>query len=266
MLQRAKIGEKGLEFEDKVEQALTVLKMHQVKEGYYLAFSGGKDSAVIYELAKMAGVEFDAHYNFTTVDPPELVNFIRNEYPEVKTHYPEKTMWELIVEKRMPPTRIVRYCCDALKEGGGEGRLVITGIRHAESYQRSNRCIFEQDNRRKDKFYLNPIIEWSEKDVWDFIKERKIKYCKLYDEGYSRLGCIGCPMGNTKGMLFDFKKYPKYKKNYIKAFQRMLDKREKDGLKNNWKSGKEVFNWWVYGSHKEKPAKGQCKLKMMTDN
>ena len=74
-------------------------------EGYYLAFSGGKDSVVLYQLAKMAHVKFQAHYHLTTVDPPELVRFIRGEYPDVQIAYPELTMWELIVKKQMPPLR-----------------------------------------------------------------------------------------------------------------------------------------------------------------
>ena len=89
-------------------------------EGYYLAFSGGKDSVVIYTLAKMAGVKFEAHYHLTTVDPPELVRFIKREYPQVKVDRPELSMWELIIKKRIPPTRKVRYCCEALKEQGAK--------------------------------------------------------------------------------------------------------------------------------------------------
>jgi phosphoadenosine phosphosulfate reductase len=267
MLQRAKIGEKGFEFEDKVEQALTVLKMHQVKEGYYLAFSGGKDSVVIYELAKMAGVEFDAHYNFTTVDPPELINFIRDKHSDVEMHYPEETMWELIPRKLMPPTRMVRYCCDVLKEQGGNDReIVITGVRREESNNRASRCVFEQDSRKKDKFYLNPIITWTDEDVWDFIEDYDLDYCKLYDEGFDRLGCIMCPMANKTQMKFEADKYPKYYQNYIRAFDRMLEERERRGKETDWKTGEEVMKWWVNGGCKEKTAKGQCELKMMSDN
>ena len=105
---------------DKVQIAINRLKLHEPPEGYYVAFSGGKDSCVILDLVKRAGVKYDAHYNLTTVDPPELVQFIRREYPEAWEHRnkPEKSMWDLIVQKRMPPTRLVRYCCQYLKEGG----------------------------------------------------------------------------------------------------------------------------------------------------
>ena len=97
--------------EKKIQNAITLLKMFEAKaiemhpEGYYLCFSGGKDSQVIYELAKQAKVKFQAYYNVTTVDPPELVYFIRKMYPAVIINQPDTTMWELISQKHYPPTR-----------------------------------------------------------------------------------------------------------------------------------------------------------------
>ena len=110
---------------DKVEKAIKRLQLYEPPEGYYLCFSGGKDSVVIKALADMAGVKYDAHYNVTSVDPPELVRFIKREYPEVifEHHYDKNgnriTMWSLIASKQMPPTRLARYCCAYLKESGG---------------------------------------------------------------------------------------------------------------------------------------------------
>ena len=123
---------------DKVQIAIDRLRTFEPTEGYYLAFSGGKDSQAVYHLCREAGVKFDAHYSLTTVDPPEVIYFMREHYPDVAVEHPGITMWDLIVKKGMPPTRIVRYCCDRLKERGGQGRFVITGVRWAESSRRKN--------------------------------------------------------------------------------------------------------------------------------
>lgn len=127
---------------DKVDKAIMRLQTYEPPEGYYLAFSGGKDSCVIKALADMAGVKYDAHYSVSSVDPPELVRFIKDVHPDVIFDYPRDkdgnvvTMWNLIPRKKMPPTRIVRYCCAYLKENGGAGRLKVTGVRWAESVRR----------------------------------------------------------------------------------------------------------------------------------
>ena len=126
---------------DKVQVAIERLKLLEPPEGYYLAFSGGKDSVVIKALADMAGVKYDAHYTLTSVDPPELVRFVKT-FPDVIIERPKDkdgkqiTMWNLIARKAMPPTSLVRYCCYYIKESGGDGRMTITGVRWAESVRR----------------------------------------------------------------------------------------------------------------------------------
>jgi phosphoadenosine phosphosulfate reductase len=166
---------------DKVQIAIDRIKCFEPPEGYYVAFSGGKDSVVILDLVKRSGVKYDAHYNITGIDPPELYYFIRDQHPEVQRHRPEMTMWALIVKKMMPPTRLVRYCCEYLKERGGKGRVVVTGIRWAESNRRSKRKMNEACFRDARTHYLNPIIDWSDEDVWMYIRGNNVKYCSLYD-------------------------------------------------------------------------------------
>jgi phosphoadenosine phosphosulfate reductase len=128
---------------EKVKTSIERLKAFCPEEGYYLAFSGGKDSVVCKALADMAGVKYDAHYRITSVDPPELVRFIKDKHPDVMRDYPRysdgtvATMWNLIPRKLMPPTRIIRYCCAALKESGGDGRMAVTGVRWSESNARA---------------------------------------------------------------------------------------------------------------------------------
>ena len=285
MKQQIAIAEKGLT--TKLEMSLDRIRQFEPRGGYYLAFSGGKDSITCYHLLKMAGVKFDAHYNNTTVDPPELIRFIRKEYPDVEWNKPEKTMWKLIEEHLMPPTRVVRYCCKDLKEGGGTGRFVVTGVRWAESSRRKNtragvefdvmgskskkaienkKIFLNSDNDEKrmmiencqirGKNVLNPIIDWEDWEVWEFIKSNNIPYPKLYDQGFDRLGCIGCPLQGPKGMERDFEKWPRYRKKYITAFEKMIIVRKERNItdktfkKTDWGTGEEVMEWYIHGGEK----------------
>lgn len=263
--------------EEKIERAIenlklyekTALRMHP--DGYYLAFSGGKDSQVIFHLAQMAGVKFTAHYHLTTVDPPELVRFIRKEYPEVSVEKPEQSMWKLIIKKGFPPTRRVRYCCSERKERGGEGRFVITGVRWSESRKRRNRGLAEirgaknakvillnndNDEKRRliencqmrGKRVLNPIIDWTDEEVWLFIHHYVHRYCCLYDEGFTRIGCIGCPLVSVSKREKELARYPVYQAAYLRAFEKMLQNRTLQGKGcYAWKNAQEVYQWWMYG-------------------
>ena len=160
------------DFSDKVKRAIQLFQMFEDaavryhEDGYYLAFSGGKDSVVLYVLAKMAHVKFQAHYHLTTVDPPELVRFIREAFPDVKVEYPELTMWDLIVKKQMPPLRTARYCCEVLKEGGGEGAFTVTGVRWEESRKLESGA-FSMPFPVYDTHFLNFIDDVSNSDLMD---------------------------------------------------------------------------------------------------
>ena len=130
------------EMSEKVFKSLERLKAFEPEEGYYLAFSGGKDSVVCKALLDMAKCKYDAVYRVTSVDPPDLVRFIKDEHPDVVREVPRDsdgkpmTMWNIIPRHLMPPTRIVRYGCSDLKESGGDGRMTVTGVRWAESSNR----------------------------------------------------------------------------------------------------------------------------------
>ena len=264
---------------------------------WIIGFSGGKDSVVIKALADMAEVKYDAHYNLTSVDPPELVHFIKTfddviiDIPKDKDGH-QITMWNLIPKKKMPPTRTIRYCCKELKEWGGQGRFTITGVRWAESPNRKNNqgeitimnpkrkqkeelvdsgnfmptnrggVVLNNDNDdsrkmveqcyRLTKTVLNPIIDWTEDEVWEFIHKYNVRYCSLYDEGYKRIGCIGCPMGTVEHRLYEFERYPKYKQAYIRAFDKMVNARNWGGYKQIQKNGTEVYQWYLNGEMPKK--------------
>ena len=226
------------------DRAIDRLREFVPPDGYYVAFSGGKDSIVVADLVRRSEMAHELHFNLTTVDPPELLAYIRQHWPQVIWHKPKMTMWQLIVKERMPPTRRVRYCCEELKERGGVGRLIVTGIRWEESQHRGLRRMIETCKRDKTRQFLHPIIDWARTDIWHYIRQNRLPYCSLYDEGFSRIGCIMCPMAEIRRHQ-DAIRWPKYANAYIRAFQKMVDKRIKDGLPTEWRTGQEVYDWWL---------------------
>lgn len=282
------------ELKQKVEASIARLQMFQPPEGYWLAFSGGKDSVVIKRIADMAGINYTAHYQTTSVDPPELVYFIRENHPDVIIDIPKDkdgkqiSMWSLIREKGLP-TRWRRFCCAYLKENASNGHMVITGVRWAESKKRADNqgivtlmdntelgqsgnpdfrytdrkgSVLVNDNDesrriveqcyKKGRVTVNPIVEWSDSDVWDFIRDQRLPVCSLYFEGYHRLGCIGCPLAGGKVMAQEFARYPKYAKLYRRAIGKWIDKMvARDGgewmigNKYNLHTVDEWWHWWL---------------------
>ena len=217
------------DYEKKVERAIRLLKSIPTDEGpIEVSYSGGKDSDVILELAKMAGIPYRAIYKNTTIDPPGTIKHCKEKGVEV-IH--PKTSFMGLVSKKGIPTRRARFCCSELKEYKVLDRS-IQGIRRSESNARKERykepeiCrVYGKD--KKVKVYL-PLLDWTDEDVARFVAERNIKCHPLYydEQGIfhveRRLGCIGCPMKSDNGKG-DFKKYPKMLRALIKSAQRFLD-------------------------------------------
>ena len=150
--------------------------------------------------------------------------------------------------------KMFRYCCTEMKENSisSKGRLVVTGVRWEESTQRKGRQMVEQCRNDNSKRFLHPIIDWTEQEVWQYIRENKLPYCNLYDEGQTRIGCVMCPMKNSKGMQADAERWPKiaemYKFSCEKAHQRTLTL----GKPTNWTSGLDMYEGWISGKAPEK--------------
>ena len=255
------------------------------KQPLVITYSGGKDSDVLLRLAINSGIPFEALHSLTTADAPETVYHVRDTFrrmeekgvkcvidAHVQPDGSRLTMWNLIPKKMVPPTRLMRYCCAVLKEGGGKGRFIATGVRWAESIKRKNnrglievspsdknkRLILMDDNdearmqfetcQLKGQRTVNPIIGWSAADVWDYVTAEHIPVNPLYRCGFCRVGCIGCPMAG-KHRKTEFERYPKIKLAYIRAFDRMLEERRRRGKMDGgmrWgDNGLAIFNWWL---------------------
>ena len=263
-------------------RAASDMSLRLFEKPLVITYSGGKDSDVMLHLAEKSGIPFEALHSLTTADAPETVRHVYDTFrrleekgvkctvdKHVQPDGSRVTMWNLIPRKLTAPTRWVRYCCAELKEGGGKGRFIATGVRWAESTARrknrgglevlhSNRqksLILVNDNEEdrrlfetcqmKGKRVVNPIIDWKDNDVLDYAAVEKIHMNPLYCNGFPRVGCVGCPMASTKMRVMEFARYPRIKAAYIRAFDRMNLERRKRGLPCQCQSGVDVFHWWM---------------------
>ena len=192
-------------------------------------------------MADLSGVKYDAHHSLTTIDPPELIYYMREHHKDVKIDRPAKPFLRRLAENGFP-RRQSRWCCTEYKERGGSGRLVMTGVRAAESPARRRRTMVEQCFKDRHKRYLHVIIDWTDDDVWQFIREQELPYCKLYDEGWKRIGCLFCPMAG-KMRKVQAERYPRYVNAYIRAFEKLYAT-GRESMKR-WESGEAAFWWWL---------------------
>jgi len=255
------LNQLNLEGHDRVAVAIMRLQEFVPPEGYYLAFSGGKDSVVIHDLAEKAGVKFDAHYSQGGIDPPELVRFIREYYPDVVRDRPKMSVWKGIMAHSMP-RRQSRWCCELIKERHGGGRRVITGIRWQESPQRKNRAMVEVCRTDETKIFVHPIIDWRNGDVWEYIKANGLPYCSLYDEGFKRLGCVLCPMHTAKQTQLELQRFPKLAEAWRRACYRYWEKSAHPGVKR-WSTPEAFWQWWLSRKGEPEVDEAQC---IMFDN
>lgn len=261
----ARLRKKMLHSVELLQKAEKIALNYDAEQGYFLAFSGGKDSQALYHIAQLAGVRFQGHMNLTSVDPPEIIRFVKTNYPEVELRKPGKSIFQHAIEKQILPTMRVRWCCAEYKETAGAGKVTLIGIRHAESSRRAKRNEVEINNRKfsgdldgleeyrqeqkakrmkrkskadgvnitnadeeqtlgcihgKESLLISPIIYWTEQDVWEFLNDVvKVPHCSLYDEGWHRIGCIGCPMSSHKQKMIENERYPHVKRGWIKAIK-----------------------------------------------
>lgn len=259
-----------MNLQSKIDYSIALLRKceqmalaYDPEDGFYLAFSGGKDSQALYHIAKMAGVKFKAHMNLTSVDPPDVIRFVKKNYPDVKLIKPEMSIYDMALKKHILPTRVMRWCCSEFKEMSGAGKVTLIGIRKAESARRSKRKEIEISSHKfsgnfdqfseheekmvtcvngKDKILVSPIIDWTEREVWQFLNSNNIPHCKLYDEWYKRIGCILCPMSNYKQKFKDCQRFPHVRRRWIQTIQKLIDA---GYINRNFTDAEFGFNWWI---------------------
>tara|TARA_Y100000310_G_scaffold259709_1_gene268448 strand:+ start:2314 stop:3120 length:807 start_codon:yes stop_codon:yes gene_type:complete len=233
-----------------IAASVATLQLYEPDDGYYGCFSGGKDSVVLKAVTELAEVGVTWHYNVTTIDPPELVYFIREHHPDVKWERPKRNFFTAVVAKGFP-TRVARWCCEEFKESKSpKGARLLMGIRAAESARRRNQWQTFTYHRRTKEYAVLPILHWRDDDVWWFIQEHGLPYCSLYDEGFKRLGCVGCPMARDGDR--DFRRWPGYAKLWRRAFQRLWERRAGTKQRNGkewfgsakFDTWEELFEWW----------------------
>ena len=235
------ITQLNFEGKNKVESAIDLLHAYEPPEGYYLAFSGGKDSVVIYDLAVKAGVKFDAHYCVSPIDPPQIYKFIKGHYPDVIWDYHARGWWKMVVRIGLP-MRHRRWCCQVIKEAGGIGRLVILGTRMDESPRRKRQRCHEMSYNGKKEF-VRPIHYFTYGEVWEYIRTNKLPYCELYDLGFKRIGCILCPFTRDTRREIEF--FPKTALAWQRACDRIVERRLQAGKVCMHTTGQELFEWWI---------------------
>lgn len=256
---------------DKVEIAINRIKEFDPKsigKMYLQPNSGGKDSLVVYHLAKLAGVDFipvhapTIEFKETTkylkehveglvqVPPKRFTNRVSNE----KFRDKPKTMFTLIANRKIPPTRQNPYCCSDLKENvGNRGDYLLLGVRREESKGRSTRGVV---TFWKGKYCINPIFDWSKEEVWEFIDEYKLAYNPIYDMGFDRCGCPGCP--KSKNQKRELEMFPEWRNWYLNAFAKMLLNLDTEIC--SWKSPEDVMSWWLGECEQQRQMEGQLEL------
>lgn len=210
----------------KVDAAIKLLQTYQAAmpdKQIEIAYSGGKDSDVILELAKMAGINYRAIYKNTTIDPPGTIAHVKAMGVEIMQ--PKMTFFQMIAKKGYP-SRYTRFCCSTLKEYKVLDTCVL-GVRRDESKKRAKRyvepsaCRIYSKTERVELIY--PILYWTIDDIAEFVRERKIQLAPVYyrEDGSidfsRRLGCLCCPLASAKHRKAEFAEYPGMVRAYIRA-------------------------------------------------
>jgi len=230
------------------KRAIEFIKKIASEKVINVAFSGGKDSIVLLDLVRKSNVEYKAFYSNTTIDPPGTIKFIKEYYSDVEIKQPKKSFYQLIYSKGLP-TRMARFCCEYLKESASIGKEMLDGTRRAEGNKRGNYTPEDCDTRKwmKGARHIRPIVYWSDKDVWNYIKENSLPYLKYYDAPYyfTRHGCVGCPLTSTSQKIKQYQTFPRYFEAVIMAIRKHMELKPALKIARSFNNEYEAFHWWL---------------------
>lgn len=273
---------------EKIEESISLIKKGEQlalslnPDGYFVGFSGGKDSQVLLDLVRQSGVKYKAYYSVTTNDPPDNVYFIRQHYPDVIFLQNHVNLYRHIAQKGAP-TIFHRWCCKIFKEGAGAGYVVLTGVRREESKKRKKYPTIDVRSNRKehanrtapytiegfiqaqhqcikgqDKIMIYPIAEWTSTDIWVYIAKKHLPVNPCY-ENTGRVGCMFCPYSSPEQIEFYEHKYPKFYQLFIFNLETYLKKRGGDDYLC---SVQEYYDWWKSGKTLKEFLKNKRQLSL----
>lgn len=234
--------------EEKTKKAIQLLRLASTgsDEPIEISYSGGKDSDVILELARMSGIKYRAIYKNTTIDPPGTIKHCIENGVEIV----RRKSFAQVIQSKGFPTITRRFCCSELKEYKILGRAV-QGIRRSESTKRAKRykeptmCLLYGSKKQHVEVFF-PILNWTDADVAEFIRQRGIKCHPLYydtDGSFNpkrRLGCMGCPQKSDRG-LGEFKANPRLVRFWLRNGKIWWNTHKLYKTKKKFKSHYEVF-------------------------
>jgi len=186
----------NLTYKQKVDRSLALIDeaWRKYGDGLVVANSLGKDSVVVWDLAKRVSPDIRGFIVTTRFKPPETKKFMREEvarYPELRVFQNDVAIEDKLYET--DPDK----CCDLLKVEPVRRAIEemnvtcwVTGLRCTEGRTRVD--FHEVEERDEGLIKLNPILPWYEREVWEYLALRKVDVNPLYEEGYRSLGCAPC--------------------------------------------------------------------------
>ena len=241
------------------EEAVDWLRSNSEGVHVLVCFSGGKDSIVTEHLVKLAGLSYSLNSTLTGIDPPEVTQFIRRNYPECSFVRPRLSFWHLLTTHNPPAGtgRGYKWCCTKIKEAPAKSIPIDNGILGIRAEESPSRAKYGRKRLWREKNDLispptgevqhYPVFHWKEWQIWEFIEKHNLPYPKLYDEGFDRIGCVICPNHHNRHKQYR-DRWPGHFKCFEKYVRIWWDKRIGQGREMWYETVEEFLKNWYEGN------------------